>query len=1070
MSNIRLYALSALALATQSAFGQHVVKGQVIDATTREPLVGVTVTLPNTKQGVTTDADGNFALSVKELPTTLNVSYVGYNSTTLDVYDDEDAILVEVRENRNRLDEVVVTALGISREKKSLGYSAQEVTADALTSTKDNNFLNSLSGKVAGLRITGSAGDLGSSRIIIRGETSIAGENQPLFIVDGIPVDNSRLNSQSVGRDFKNAISDLSADDIESITVLKGPNAAALYGSRAAHGAIIITTKTGKGQQKGLGISFSSSNRISTAATLPEYQNLYGQGADGQFSYVDGKGGGVNDGVDESWGPRLDIGLLIPQFDSPVDEDGNRTATPWVSHPNNVSDFFRTGFTTTNSISIARSDDKYQFRLGYNYEYQKSIVPYASTNKSNFTVNTDYKLASWLSVGLTGNYIIYTSPALPGNSGRSNSTMLQFLWFGRQVDLNSLKEDYSRNWNNSYYSNPYWNAKYNTQSQERHRLIGDVHADFTITPDLHLRLRTSTDWYNDRRKAKVKWGTNGTPYGKYSEDAYTVQEKNSEALLTYQHTFGDFTVDGLVGFNVRNKQYENNYQEAPRLAVADLYTLTNSRDQLTSENEYSRLRVYSVYAQASVGYKNWAYLTLTGRNDWSSTLPVDNNSYFYPSITASVLLDEAFHWHNRQLNYLKLRGGWSQVGSDADPYQLATVYTSETAFNSNPLQTSSGEGKNPNLKPERTTSVEVGLESAFFDNRLSFDLAYYQTDSKDQIIRLATTAASGYTSQVRNAGHIRNRGFEASAEITPIRTKDWKWDVRLNYGRNKSKVIELDKEGLITSYTIGDYSAVQILATVGQEYGTIYGTTYVRDDQGRIVVDDSGLPRVSSTSSTLGKAAPDWTGGIQNTITYKDFSLSFLIDASIGGQIYSSTNRTGNYTGVLASTLQGRDEEHGGLWYYKDASGTNVLIDRPDYTISSNGLYYADINGTNTRVYQDGIIVDGVTSSGETNTTITSAENYYHRIYSIAEANVWDADYVKLREVVIGWKVPRRITRRLHLQEANLSLTARNLWIIYKDVPNIDPELAYGTGNAQGYESLALPTTRQWSINLSVKF
>lgn len=1069
-----IFALSLLAAGAPNAVAQSQgITIKVTSADDGEPVVGAAVVIQDSKVGGVTDVDGQ--LTISRLPVAakkLTISYIGMKSQTVTIKGD--VVNVVLQPNATDLNEVVVTAMGVTRQKKALGYATQEISSDQLTTGKDNNILNSLSGKLAGVRITNTQGDVGSSRIVIRGETSIAGENQPLFIVDGIPVDNSQLNSRGVGRDFKNAIADLNPEDIQSMSVLKGPNAAALYGARAAHGAIIITTKNGKGQ-KGLGVTGHVSTQVSFAANLPEFQNLYGQGAGGRFSYVDGKGAGVNDGVDESWGPRLDAGLLIPQFDSPVDANGNRTATPWVSNPNNVNDFFRTGFTSNYGVAIAKADDKYQFRISYNNEHQKSIVPGASTNKTNFALNTDYKLAKWVSVGATANYILYSAPSLPGSAmasgsnARSNSTMLQFLWFGRQVNTASLKEDYSRNWNSSYYSNPYWNAYYNTQSQDRHRLIGDFHLAFHLLDGLDLRLRTSTDWYNDKRKSKVKWGTSGTPYGNYSEENYTVQENNTEAVLIYQKQISqDWNVDALVGFNVRNKKYEYNYQAAPRLAVPDLYTLTNSRDQLTSSNDFYRLRQYGVYASATVNYKNWAYLSLTGRNDWSSTLPVGNNSYFYPSVTASLLLNEALGFTSRQVNYLKLRGGWSQVGADADPYQLANVYDIQTAFNGNPMLTASTTGKNPNLKPEQTNSTEIGLEGSFFDNRLHLDFSYYQTDSKNQILSLATSAASRYTSQVRNAGHIRNRGYEVQLGIVPIRKAGFEWRADINYSSNRSKVIKLDDEGLITSYQLYS-SGIQILAQVGESYGTLFGSSYTRDDKGNVVVDANGLPKISSTSKVLGHFQPDWQGGITNTFRYKRFTFSFLVDASFGGKIFSNTNKTGIYTGVLASTLPGRDAEHGGLWYYKNG-GVNEQIAAPQYTTSADGLYYANINGEQTRVYQDGIIVNGVTESGEKNNTVVSAENYYHRLYSIAEANVFSASYVKLREVSFTYQLPVSLARKLSLQDISVALTARNLWIIHKDAPNIDPEVAITSGNAQGVEAYSLPTTRQIGLNLTVKF
>ena len=1075
---IHLFLLALAIGVIQGAAQVTTVRGIVTTEEDGEPVIGASVIVKGTSLGTVTDVNGRFELSgLPPSATRLLISYISLMAKEVAI---APQVSVTLKSDTHLLDEVVVTALGISREKKALGYTAQEVKQNALVQGKDNNLLNSLSGKIAGVRITNTQGDVGSSRIVIRGETSIAGENQPLFIVDGIPVDNSQLNARSSGRDFKNAIADLNPEDIKTLTVLKGPNAAALYGARAAHGAIVITTKGGDKRQKGIGITLHSSTQVSFVATLPEFQNLFGQGAGGRFSYVDGKGAGVNDGVDESWGPRLDIGLLIPQFDSPLDADGNRVATPWVSHPNNVRDYFRMGISTNSGISVARGDDKYQFRVGYNYEKQVSIVPDAGTNKTNISLNTDYHLAKWIVVGATANYIVYTAPSLPGSatpSGsnvRSNSPMLQFLWFGRQVDTNSLKADYTRNWNSSYYDNPFWSASYNTQSQERHRLIGDLHAEFRLTDGLNVRFRTSTDWYNDRRKSKVKWGSAGagSPYGSYAEDAYTVKENNTEVLATYIKQLNkNWGIDALLGFNVCNKQYENNYQAAPRLAVADLYTLTNSRDPLTSSNDFYRLRQYGLYGSIQLDYRRWAFLNITGRNDWSSTLPVDNNSYFYPSVTASVLLSEAFGWRSKAVNYLKIRGGWSQVGADANPYQLATVFTSETAFNGNPLQSSSTIGMNPNLKPEKTSSIEAGFEAAFWDNRLYLDFTYYKTDSRNQILKLATTAASGYTSQVRNAGHIRNRGYEIQLGAVPIQTsKGFRWNLDLNYGANSSKVVKLDDEGLITSYRLYS-SGIQILASVGEAYGTLFGTSYVRDANGNVVVDANGLPKISTTNKTLGKFTPDWTGGISNTFSYRSLSLSFLIDASVGGSIFSNTNKTGKYTGVLANTLSGRDAEHGGLWYYTAAMGNNVrLPESPSYSVSSDGLYYAQVNGQSTRVYQDGIMVEGVTESGSKNEEVVSAEKYYHRIYSIAEANVYDASYVKLREVALSYRLPRLWTQKLHLQEASVTLTGRNLWTIYKSVPNIDPESALTTGNAQGVEAYSLPTTRSFGVNLSVKF
>lgn len=1050
---LTLFLLGGTAIYAQNT----TIHGEVLDRN-RLPLPGVSVTLKSSaKVNTATDLDGQFTIKVSEdLPVTLVFNFLGYKTQEVDVYDSNEPVNVILSENNNLLDEVVVTALGINREKKSLGYTTQELKSNDLKGNKEPNLLNSLSGKLAGVRITNSQGDMGSSRIIIRGETSIAGNNQPLFVVDGIPVDNSQLNSGGATRDFRNAIADLNPEDIETMSVLKGPNAAALYGSRAAQGVVLITTKTGKGQ-KGIGVSFNSGVILSTVASLPEFQNSFGQGSNGLFSYVDGKGGGINDGVDESWGPRMD-GRLIPQFFS------NGEAVPFVAHPNNVRDFFNTGVTFNNGVSVSGSDEKYNFRLGVNHENQKGVVPNTQIKKTNFSINTSYQLTKRVKVGATANYIVNDVPNLPGgpSGGRAAGVMLQFLWFGRQVDINELKNNRDVNWNNSYYSNPYWNAYYNTVQQKRNRLIGDVHADINLAQGLDFKFRTGTDYYNDRRKYTIKYGTNGTPYGSYAEDAYTVNESNTEAIFLYNRDLTkDLKLDALGGFNLMNNTFSNNYQKAPRLAVPDLYTLTNSRDAIvTSSNEYRSKRMYSAYASVQLGYKGYAFLNLTGRNDWSSTLPRDNRSYFYPSVSASFVLTEALHIKSDVLNYLKFRGGWSEVGKDADPYQLATIFNAETAFMENPIQTSSKAKNNPNLKPETTRSTELGLEGSFFNNRVRLDVAVYNTNSIDQILKIKTSAASGYTSQLLNAGKINNKGLEIQLDVIPVQTKDFRWNVGVNYSMNKSKVIVLDQDGLIENYEIGSSGGVQVLASVGQKYGILYGTAYQRDDNGNIIVTSDGLPKADPQKKVLGHYTPDWLGGISNTFAYKNIEFSFLIDASIGGSIYSGTNRTGNYTGVLAQTLSGRGVENGGIeYYYANNDQTNPKTPLNGGTAPSG-----------VTVYDDGMIFKGVLENGNANTTIISAQDYYKGSYNINEAYVYKADYIKFREIKLTYTFNKNLLKNIGLQGANISAFGRNLFFIYKDAPNIDPETAFNTGNAQGLESLALPTTRSFGVNLNLQF
>lgn len=1037
--------------AAQSA----VITGTVEELQSGTPLAGVTVEVSGTNRRTLSNEQGGFSIEAGPRSILL-FSYVGYANRQVNTDTVSGRLHIQLENANSALDEVVVTALGVTKAKKSLGYATQELKAKDISEAKETNIVNALAGKIAGLRITNTQGDMGSSRIVIRGETSIAGNNQPLFVVDGVPVDNSQLGAGG-SRDFRNAIADLNPEDIETISVLKGPNAAALYGSRAAQGVILIKTKTGRGK-KGLGITLNSNVNIAKLLILPEYQNVFGQGSEGKFSYVDGKGGGDNDGVDESWGPKLD-GRLIPQFYS------NGQPVPFVAHPNNVRDYFRTGITYSNGIALANAGDNYDYRISYNNEKQLGVVPNSEAKKDNISFNANYNVTPKLKVGVNANYIVNNAPNLPGAGGkRATSTMLQFTWFGRQVDIGQLKNYKDANgnginWNNSYYSNPYWIAYENTVSQRRNRLIGNVNINYTILDGLSANFRTGTDYYNDRRKLKVAYGTNGTPFGSYEEDAFAVNENNTEATLRYNKNINsNFSLDALGGWSVRTKVYEENIQQAPRLAVPAVYTLANSRDPLVSSNYYSKLKTYSAFASAQLGYKNFVFVNLTARNDWSSTLPEQNLSYFYPSVNASLVLTDALDIRNNTLSYLKLRGGWSKVGSSADPYQLINIFNFSAPFLSSPQLVTSGIDLNPNLKSESTSSTEAGLDAAFFNNRVRLDLSVYNTNSIDQILKVDVTAATGYNQKLMNAGKINNKGIEVQLGIIPVKKQDFQWNVDLNYGANRSRVLILDYEKRLQNYVLGSYRSVQVLASVGRPYGTLFGNAYLRDARGNIVVNNSGIPLADPNKKVLGKFTPDWVGGISNSLAYKNFSFSFLVDASIGGSLFAGTNSTGSYTGVLALTLPGRDAEHGGLSYYYPGN------DKKNGTKAGAG----GPNGET--IYDDGMIFNGVTADGQQNTTIIPASQYYKAARSIEEEYVYDASYVKLREVKLGYNLPAQWIRKIGFQGASVSVVGRNLWIIHKNVPNIDPEVAFNTGNAQGLEDLTLPTVRNIGFNLNLKF
>jgi TonB-linked SusC/RagA family outer membrane protein len=1060
-----LLAIILLFLTIQQAKAQAVkISGVVTAKSDGLPLPGVTIGIKGSTTGTQTDTQGKFSINANPNDV-LRITYIGFTPQEIPVAN-ATTLQIVLQDAPNSLNEVVVTALNISKDKKSLGYAVQGLKSKDISEAKETNLINALSGKIAGLQVTGSQGDMGSSRIVIRGETSVSGNNQPLFVVDGVIVDNSQFQGANGSRDFQNAISDLNTEDIESISVLKGPNAAALYGSRAAAGVILIKTKTGKGT-KGLGITINSNTSFATLKVFPDYQNQFGQGSNGKFSYVNGAGAGDNDGVDESWGPPLD-GRLIPQFFS------NGKPEPFVAHPNNVRDFFKTGVTLNNGVALSGSGEKFDYRLSYNNLHQTGVVPNSSQGRNSFLLNTTFRPNDKLTITTIANYIKDDADNLPGAYGkRATSTMLQFTWFGRQVDINQLKNYLDANgntfnWNNAYYSNPYFIAYENTVGQHKNRIIGSVELNYKIISGLSANFRTGTDYYTDRRKIKVAYGTSGTPFGSYEEDAYTVNETNTEARLQYTKKLSkDFSFDGFVGGNISTILNEQNDQVAPKLAVAGLYTLSNSRDPLVSSNYYGKLKTYSYFASAQLGFRNYAFLNLTGRNDWSSTLPTANLSYFYPSVNGSLVLSEALDLKGSTLSFLKLRGGWSKVGKATDPYQLINTYdfTAPYVTNpelvANPRQSASTIDLNPDLKPETTTSGEVGVEAGFFNDRVRLDISAYNTNSVNQILKVNVSPATGYLQKLINGGSINNKGIELQLGLTPIKTNDFTWDINVNYSRNKSKVISLYDEGNLQYYILGSNRTVDVLAAVGQPYGTFFGTSYTRDASGQIIIGANGTPVINNTKKYLGKFTPDWLGSINNSFSYKGINLNFLVDARIGGSIYSNTNRTGTYTGVLASTLPGRGAANGGLsYYYPDNKSANGAV-------QVNTGASAPAGET---VYDDGMVFKGVKADGSANTTIVPAQSYYKGFTNVDEAFIYSASYVKLREVKIGYTFPSQWVKGIGLQSATVSLVGRNLWIIHKNVPNIDPETAFNTGNAQGLEDLTLPTVRNLGFNINLKF
>jgi TonB-linked SusC/RagA family outer membrane protein len=1067
-------ALLLLTGATTAAVAQGatVITGRVINAKTQEPIQGASVLVDATQLGTITNEQGTYSLTVPAGRTgsvNLTSRLIGYRAMRQPVTLTGGRVTTDfaLTSQPAQLSEVVVTALSQQREKATISTSQQTVSAEQLTNTQAPNLISAMSGKVSGLQISNSGNMGGSSRIVIRGAGSILGNNQPLFILDGMPISNQDFSTASAsgGRDYGSAIADLNMDDVASLTVLKGPNAAALYGSRASNGAIVITTKNGRNMLRGTKLSFTSRATADQPSIFPSYQNGYGQGFGGEFNYVDGQGGGVNDGADESWGPKLDgrtTGCVYKTDASgnyvlPLTYDTTRgcdqfngKAQPWIAHPDNISSFFRTGSTLSNNLNVATSSDNAGARLSLTKDDVRGIVPNTSLAKLGGTFSANATLWEKLTVGGNMQYVQNSAKNRPENGYTEGNPFMTFTWFGRQVDVAALKDKYFNtaspygfadgslyNWNDNYHRNPYWQYNDNPAQDSRDRVIAQANATYDFAPWLTGLVRSSVDSYRftseqDFAKgnidnASASWNggfTNGNDRGR---------ESNFEGLLTAKKSWSHVDLTTNFGGNRRrNDRYLASYQTAGIL-VEGIYNLSNAAITPTYLNSEAHRAINSSYGSAVMTLNRVLTIEATGRKDWSSTLPKENASYFYPSVSGSLLVSDLFPalTNNGMLSYLKLRGSWTRVGSDADPYQLLTTYIGNSnKFGGLGQYSLSNASANANLKPERTTGQEGGVEFSLYDDKLTFDGTIYNKVTRDQIINLTVAPATGFTSTVINAGQITNKGFEASATVRPITSRTgFSWSSTFNYLKNKNMVDELGPSQ--SSLTIASQWSAQIQARVGQPYGVLWGQTWQRDSVTGKLLTVGGLPIGSGSSklSILGNVNPDWTGGWANEFRYKSWALNSLLDIRRGGQNFSVGNWWGMYAGILESTLKGRE---------------------------------VDWNNP-------GLVVDGIDkATGKQNTTVVTAEDYGHNIYPVQQAAVFNTGFVKLREVRLSWEVPSRVAARANLSQMNLSFVGRNL-MTWTDFPNYDPENASSAGNsAQGFDMGAMPSARSFGINVSV--
>ncbi len=1022
------------------------ITGTVTSNEDDQPIPGVSVSVKGTTLGTITNMEGQFELTIPNDSKALVFSFIGMKNYEMEV-GNQSNFNVKMETDVFGIDEVVVTALGVSREKKSLGYAVQDVKGEELNRAKENNVINSLSGKVAGVQITNSSGAVGAStRIIIRGASSLGGNQQPLFIVDGVPISNTEFSSGTVngngGVNRGNGAGDINPDDIENVTVLKGPNAAALYGSQAANGAILITTKagslSGRNKQAGLGVSIGNSTTFENPLRLPSFQNEYGQGAEGVFEFVDGAGGGIKDGVDESWGPKLDVGSLITQYDSPV-IDGVRQATPWVSHPNNVKDFLNQGVTSTTNFAVTGGNKDANFRVSYTNLNQKGMLPNTDYKKNTVSVGGSANATDKLSISGTATYVLSESENMPGIGYDAQNVFQQFMWAARQVNYPDLKNyknaDGSKyNWNYNYHNNPYSTLNENTNSMNRDRLYGNAKVSYKILDNLSAFVRAGIDNYTNLNTSRAAWGDIDNPYGYYNEYMSKNRLITNDFLLMYNEELNnDFAINVNLGGSSQSRDYHQTFGSADELAVEGVYTIANAKIPIRSTSYQLNKKINSLYGSAQLSYKNAIFLDLTGRNDWSSTLPSNANSFFYPSVSVSSVLTDMFDWKSETLSYAKVRAGWAKVGSDTDPYQLSPTLSFGDGWNSSTKylnQFVPNNLPNADLKPQFANSLEFGVDLRFFNNRVGLDLTYYDQKTTDQIISIPISASSGYSTKNINAGEIDNKGVEVILNLGVIQSANgFSWNMDFNFAKNQNEVVELATG--VEQYELGTYWDLKVMAIPGQPYGSLYGADFLRDPNGNII-NRGGVP-VKGDLKILGNYQPDWIGGINNVFTYKGLTASFLIDVHHGGDLYSMTNAWGRYSGALEESLIGRE---GGI------TGVGVK----EVTDASGNVSYAP------------------------NDVVVTAEEYNHAAFSnaIPAGSIFDASYVKLREVIIGYAFKK--LGNLPIKVLNVALVGRNLAILSSTIPHVDPETSFNSSNAQGLEFGQLPSARSIGFNINVEF
>ncbi len=1047
------------------------VSGTVTSAEDGAALPGVSVVVQGTTIGAVTDFEGNYSITVPDGSATLMFSFVGMLTQQVPL-DGRTRVDVVLEPTTLALDEVVVTALGVSREAKSLGYAVQEVSGDEVSTAVESNFASSLSGKIAGVQIKQPNTMGGSANMLIRGSTSITGNNQPLFVIDGVEISNNNYQNNEDGwggYDYGNIAQDLNPNDIESISVLKGAAASALYGSRAANGVILVTTKKGSGR-KGIGVSVSSNFMVGKAdpSTMPAHQYEYGAGYAAYWEEGDVDGDGTLDIIvptydDASFGNKFDENLMVVHWwalDPAADNYGQKA--PWLppAEDDRYQSFFETSTRWVNSVAFDGANRDGRFRLSYTNFDEKGIMPNSELKKHTVTFNGSYNFTKKLTVSSNITYNHQDGLGRYGTGYSAFNPMQSFAqWFETNVGMEELKEYESptglhRTWNYSYWTpdalvpayfdNPYWTRYKNYEDDFRDRVIGYMNLDYAFTDWLTLTFRTSVDTYHDVQNERVAIGSVET--SDFTTVSRTSLRNINNLMLKFNKDIGDISLNGLVGVEYRHlRDTRITGSTVGGLVVPELYTVANSVSPV-SVTEYLGIGAQqSAYGNLSVGYGGFAYIEGTARVDQNSTLPEGNNTYFYPSIAASLLLHEMGGLQDiTWMDYLKLRANYAQVGAATDMYRVFSTYTQGTNWGNLALFSVPSTLQNPDLKPERTNSIEVGLEAYFFQRRVGLDLALYKTNSFDQIFDVPVSRATGYSRMYVNGGEMENKGIEAALYLTPVRSNNFTWDLNLNWFANRNTVISL-AEG-VTNLQIWSQWGISVAAAEGEPYGTLRGTDYVYTDgkitvwgpetsrPGRLFVGDDPL-------AIIGNIQPDWNMGIGNRFSFKGVSLYALIDIQKGGDIFSHSTSYGQATGV-----------------YENTAGLNPKGNpKRDPVSEGGGMIFEDA------VYEDG-------SPNESYLYANQWGGYWYYGWSPDARYVYDASYVKLREVSISYSLPASILGDTFIRGVDLSLVGRNLWIIHKNTPTFDPEFAFTAGNQQGIENSAYPTVRTVGVNVKLSF